>query len=85
MQMLALLKDVFASHTSLDAQSAQAWNFEIDARKGNVMSATISLGKKKWMFISKSICAEAAEAAEVHSKSSNTQTMPPLKYPLPVF
>ena len=41
MQVSALLKDVFASHTSLDAQSAQAWNFEIDARKGNVMSTII--------------------------------------------
>ena len=30
------------------------------------------------MLSSKSFCAEAAEAAEVHSKSSNTQTMPPL-------
>ena len=52
---------------------------------GNVMSATISLGKKKCMLSSKSFCAEAAEAAEVHSKSSNTQKMPPLKYSLPVF
>ena len=38
MQVSALLKDVFASHTSLDAQSAQAWNFEIDAQKGNVIT-----------------------------------------------
>ena len=41
MQVSALLKDVFASHPSLDAQSSQAWNFEIDARKGNVMSTII--------------------------------------------
>ena len=48
MQVSALLKDVFASHKSLDAQSVHAWNFEIDARKGNVMSATISLGEKMY-------------------------------------
>ena len=80
MQVSALLKDVFASHPSLDAQFAQAWNFEIDARKGNVIIPYWEI-----FFSSKSFWAEAAEAAEVHSKSSNTQKMPPLKYSLPVF